>query len=242
MTDAPLFSIITITKDNPTGLQKTQASINAQSFRDFEWIVVNGGSPLSGIPANLLIEEPDSGIYDAMNKGLEASKGDYVVFLNAGDKLSDPDILSMVKRAIEHDQPDILYGDALEENLIYKKARHHSKIDHGMMTHHQSIYYRRGTIGETRYNLSYKIAADYSFTRDILKKSKIVHYCPAALCIFEAGGISQTNQSLGRQEEFSIRRQDGAPLISNIIVRSRQSLASFVKDRAPKLYQSLRRA
>lgn len=241
MTDASFFSIITITKDNAAGLGKTQESVSMQSLRDFEWIVVNGGKALQNIFADILIEEPDNGIYDAMNKGLGAATGQYIVFLNAGDRFSDPDILSTIKRAANFDDPDILYGDALEEGLSYKKARHHKKIDRGMITHHQSIYYKRGLIEDMRYDTSYKIAADYDFTRKALKSAKNIHYCPAALCLFEAGGVSEQNRKEGRKEEFIIRKKNGVSTVMNIFVTARQFLAATIREKSPRLYQALRR-
>src|SRR5690606_1825584 len=97
--------LITVTKDNLFGLQVTAQSIQAQSEKDYEWIVIDGASTdgtqdyLQSAPA-AWISETDRGIYDAMNKGIERATGRYVLFLNAGDMLSDPDILSTLARII----------------------------------------------------------------------------------------------------------------------------------------------
>lgn len=246
MTDSPVFSIVTICKNNCNGLKSTYESLVPQTFKNFEWIVVDGGSTddtLSFLSANTLnaniLSGTDSGIYDAMNKGLAKATGEYVLFLNAGDKLSDPDILRTLSTIIKAENPDLIYGDALEENLSYKKARSHERIDWGMFTHHQSIYYARRLIQDMAYDLKYSIAADYDFTRRALKRSKNVHYCPAALCIFQSGGISQKNMKAGRNEEYIIRRNHGVPALTNNLVRSRQIAAAITKKLFPRLYTFL---
>ncbi len=155
--------------------------------------------------------EPDRGIYHAMNKGIERAKGDYLLFLNAGDELADADILSTLSKSITVYNPDFIYGDALEErktaNPFYKKARSHKRFIIGMFTHHQAMMYKRSLVGDLRYNESYKIASDYQFTVEFLARAHNSHYIPCAVCVFESGGISQMRQKLGRREQFLIRQQ-----------------------------------
>lgn len=236
----PLFSIITVTKNNDASLQKTAASITAQSCTDYEWIIVNGGAALPKYYPALLIEEPDNGLYEAMNKGLRQARGVYLLFLNAGDCLSDPDILRTLSIIAMMEEPDILYGDALETGMHYKKARSHQTIDCGMITHHQAIYYKREIVVDLTYDTQYRIAGDYDFTRRALKKAKTIHYCPAALCLFEIGGLSQKHASLGRKEEYTIRRRSGVSLYKNILITGRQFIAAIVKSVLPPLYRYLR--
>jgi len=239
------FSIVTITKNNLNGLTRTAASINAQSFTGYEWIVIDGASN-DGTTEYLadttaaFVSEPDDGLYDAMNKGTERAKGDYILFLNAGDVLSDPDILSSLAKAAQADAPDFIYGDALETGGFYKKARSHEKFNLGMFTHHQAILYRRNIIGDLRYDTRYKIAADYDFTVRFLKRAKNIHYIPAAICIFETGGISQQNMKLGRQEQFHARSTFGLPILKNIMIYVYQTCAATLKNMAPQLYSRLR--
>ena len=178
-TDAPLFSIITVTKDNLHGFQATQQSIEMQSFKKYEWVVIDGDST-DGTKDHLphdAVSEPDKGIYDAMNKGIECSEGDYLIFLNGGDSFADADILSTLAKVIKAERPDFIYGDALEGGF-YKKARAHKKLDWGMFTHHQAMVYRRAAVGELRYDTGLKIAADYCFTMMFLKGVQKIHYLP----------------------------------------------------------------
>ena len=101
MTDAPLFSIITITYNAERELPATLASVDEQTCSDYEHLIIDGASTdgtlaLANAPGNLrrhTFSEPDRGLYDAMNKGLNRARGTYVLFLNAGDAFSSPDML-----------------------------------------------------------------------------------------------------------------------------------------------------
>jgi len=248
------FSIITVSKNNLAGLRSTAASVEKQTCRDFEWIVVDGGtggalntetaSFLEGTEA-LWTSAPDHGIYDAMNKGIERASGDYLLFLNAGDRLVDNDVLNGLKNTIlaQKTVPDFVYGDAHEEEkskLFHKPARKaHSKSCH-MFTHHQAMLYRRAAHNDLRYNANYKIAADYDFTMRFLQRATILQ-TGRSICVFEAGGASQQNTQLGRDEQFKIRKnlEICAPL-TNHYIRSKQMAAQGFRNIAPALYWRLR--
>ena len=179
MTDT-LFSIVTVSYNTISRLEKTYESLGAQRFDSFEWIVIDAGSEdgsksfLRTTFANW-VSEPDQGIYDAMNKGIEKAQGLYILFLNAGDTLAHSDVLTDLAAYIaERDLvPDFVYGDSYEEVAgsvpIYKEARPYTKIDLGMFTHHQAMLYRREAIGDLRYNRRYRIAGDYDFTARFLR-------------------------------------------------------------------------
>ncbi len=115
----PLFSIITVCRNAADTIAATIASVDAQTCRLYEHIVVDGASTdstldvLERYPSSLrrVISEPDKGIYDAMNKGLAQASGDYVLFLNAGDAFHSPDTLRLYADAImDNDYPGIVYG------------------------------------------------------------------------------------------------------------------------------------
>lgn len=211
----PFFSVITVTLDNIAGLKATHESLSRQTFQDFEWLVCDGGSGdgslafLADTDAQL-VSRSDSGIYDGMNKGLEAARGAYVLFLNAGDALAGDDVLQSIREAA--DDADFIYGDSFEEiaGVRYAKpARSHSRIASGMFTHHQAMLYRRSSLGDMRYNRDYKIAADYDFTAQLLAKSRTVRKIDMPICVFEAGGVSQMQAALGRREQYQIRQDLG---------------------------------
>lgn len=209
-----LFSIITITKNNSSGLLQTCKSIRKQSLNDYEWIVIDGGNKddidqfEKPLPYDFYLNEPDNGIYGAMNKGITQASGTYTLFLNAGDILASDDTLKTISQHITPDI-DFIYGDSWEYTRgknHYKKARDHSLAKLGMLTHHQAMLYKTTLIKDMRYSQTYIIASDYDFTLRFLQKAKSVKYLPTTLCIYQAGGLSQTHAPLGRKEQFEIRK------------------------------------
>lgn len=117
----PLISIITITYNAAPVIRPTLESLNAQTFRNFEHLVIDGASKDDTVsivnemcPDSIVRSEPDRGLYDAMNKGLRAAKGKYLLFLNAGDALHAPDTLQRYADASclkDKDCPSSLYSD-----------------------------------------------------------------------------------------------------------------------------------
>lgn len=249
---APLFSIITVSYNAISRLERTYESLGLQNFDNFEWLVVDAGSQ-DGTKDFLRTtfadwtSEPDHGIYDGMNKGIERAQAMYLLFLNAGDTFAHSSVLSDIATYIsERDLvPDFVYGDSYEEvhgsAPIYKEARPYTKIDLGMFTHHQAMFYRREAIGDLRYSRRFRIAGDYDFTARFLKTAQNVTYFPEPICLFEIGGISQHNTGLGRREQKFIRRNLGlcGPYRSHFITMG-QSFAAFVKTVFPHFYWSIR--
>ncbi|PCJ98215.1 MAG: hypothetical protein COA45_08690 [Zetaproteobacteria bacterium] len=257
----PTFSIITITLNNLTGLQKTYKSIEKQSFTDVQWIVIDGNSTddtvdflrqrrtntrSDKIPFSFISEE-DHGIYDAMNKGIAQANGHYLLFLNAGDELANENTLKTLY-PLTKKKPSFIYGDALEPQTnrkkpIYKASRRYKDLAWGMITHHQAMLYRRHTIRDfkLRYSLRYKIASDYDFTVRFLLKAKKIVYINKPICIFEQGGISQQNATLGRKEQYIIRENlDMIPQPKNLWILCVQTISWRLKNAAPAFYRGLK--
>jgi putative colanic acid biosynthesis glycosyltransferase len=247
-----IFSIISVTRNNLPGLKRTHDSLKAQTCHDYEWVVIDGASA-DGTPDYLRmtdalwVSEPDSGLYDAMNKGLGKAGGGYLIFMNAGDLFAAPDVLDKIKSAIEPARPAFIYGDALEERPgqppALKPARAHDKIAEGMFTHHQAMIYRRDSIGALRFDTAYEIGADYKFTAQFLSKGSEVLRLDFPVCLFEAGGVSQRRARQGRGEQFCIRRELAlCREIENMRVYAAQTALMFLRRRAPGLYWKLRQS
>lgn len=210
-----MLSIITIAYNNLEGLKKTYESLIAQDTDDYEWIVVDGASTDGSIDFLKTTHaqwksEPDNGIYDAMNKGIDRIDRDYMLFLNSGDCFAAPQNLSTILSTINRN-PTFIYGDALEQEengkIREKTAKPYITVSKGLFTHHQAMIYKKTNL---RYNTQYKIASDYDFTyrylMDVVAHDLPVHYIPEPLCIFEGGGVSQTSAVSGRKEQYNIRK------------------------------------
>lgn len=241
-----LFSIITVSKNNARGLKSTARSLRIQ--RDapaFEWIVIDGAST-DGTMETLqqfeslnpqIVSEPDSGLYNAMNKGLARARGEYVWFLNAGDCLSDLDVLHDVQKILVNASlPDFFYGVAREDGRILTPRAFHA-FRHGMITSHQAMLYRRNLVNDRRFDTHYKIAADYAFTLQFLDKAKKIDSTDRILVDTEARGLSNTYADTGREETYAIRRDLlGQNIFINALYRMISAASFALKRRYPSLY------
>ena len=247
----PLFSIVTVTLDNVGGLRNTYESLEKQSFRDFEWIVKDGYSQdgtlkyLETCRVDILITEPDKGIYDAMNKALDHVNGRYVIFLNAADALSKSNVLERIAEKLS-DGAEFLYGDSFEkisgDHLKLKRARKHQKVRQGMFTHHQAMIYKTGILQKLKFNTDYRIAADYDLTLAYLKRCRNIVYLNFPVCIFEEGGVSQQRVGLGRAEQFHIRKQRKCcSILMNRLIFCLQFLNWQLRRFFPSVYWFLKR-
>lgn len=248
-----LVSIITIVRNDLNGLRKTHASVLSQRCKDHEWIIVDGASTdgtaghaltLAG-PQTSVVSEPDKGIFDAMNKGLDRAQGEFVVFMNAGDTFKDEQTLATVVKALRSGAVDFLYGDTLQQyagdQLIHKVARGHLKLGYGMFACHPSMYYRRAVIGGMRFNPAFKIAGDYEFTSRFLRKTSLIVRLDTALSIFDLTGTSVQNKARGRTENWQVQRDVlGVPLTRRVATRLTYLLTSVLNDHFPGVYRWLR--
>lgn len=202
----PIISIITVNLNNYLGLKKTIDSVIGQSFLDYQLIVVDGASTdhsltvLSNFQQKIdkLVSEPDSGIYNAMNKGIRQAKGEYCLFLNSGDWLADKNVLS---RVFEQQQDaDIISGDI----AFYETDKNAVKwlvptpdvltaktIFNGTLPH-QATFIKRELFDKYGfYNENLKIAADWQFFLETLLEHHVTyHHYQGLVAYFNMDGIS----------------------------------------------------
>ena len=247
------FSIITVTRNNLAGLRTTHASIAAQTFHDFEWIVVDAASTDGTAQqmqewnnAAYFISEPDSGPYDAMNKGAAVAGGEYLIFMNAGDSLAAPDTLARINSAAG---ADFIYGDSLEQQqsgqVFYKKARHHSIRWWGMFTHHQAMIFRRHALAPLSllYNfMRFPVGADMDLVWRLLRLRPSVQKLDFAICHFAAAGMSAARAAEGRGEQMIMRKEymRFCPALVNALILLGQKTVWAIKQRRPEFYEGLR--
>ncbi len=220
----------------------------------FEWIVVDGGSSdgspefLGGLkkPNFSFVSEPDRGIYDAMNKGIRLARGQYCIFMNAGDRFAEDDVLARVDAVLGDRSPHIVYGDAIEysgEERWFKAARNPNKNFYSMFTHHQAIFYRTDLV-RGGYDLSYRFSCDWAMTARILAAPGCVALkFPGPVCQFERGGVSQSDDHrvLIDHEHWRICREESKlnPLSTLFFWRVKRGFNSF-RRRFPRSYDYLR--
>ena len=197
----PLFSIISPTYNCIEKLKITAQSVFSQNFDDFEYLLVDAASSdgtaewLSSLKDKRLrfLSEPDEGIYDAMNKGIDLAQGRYLLFLGAGDELI-PGALRNVGSHVPANDLTLLYGNADIAGVIYDGMFSKSKLCHKNICH-QAVFYGREIFQTAgRFDLKYKFLADYAFNIRCFGHSRIaLLYLPVKVAIYEGGGISFTS-------------------------------------------------
>ena len=213
------LSIITVNHNDLVGLRSTRDSIHSQSCRDFEWIVVDGESTDGG--KEFICEhqkemawwcsEKDGGIYNAMNKGIEHAQGEYILFLNSGDKLSAPDTLETVFHKMPN--ADVVYGDWTEALPRHPKKHCHSpeKVNlYYFATRplcHQTAFVRTALLKQSPYDESYRICADWAKWLELSKNNCSFQYLPITICHFVLGGFSYRSVKERRLEQERLLKE-----------------------------------
>ena len=197
------LSIITINYNNRDGLKRTIDSVVAQTFTDYEWIVIDGGSTDG---SRELIEqyadhfafwcsEPDNGIYNAMNKGITHSHGDWLLFLNSGDWLYEANTLERV--SANDSQADVLYGDVLyhwpdkrgkELDIKPDKLSLYYFYEHTLC--HQASFYKRSIFDSHLYDENYRICSDWALFIQLVVDGYHFEHLPFCVVNFPQDGIS----------------------------------------------------
>ena len=217
----PKFSIITVTYNAERVLEDTIQSIMTQSYKNLEYIVVDGGSTDGTLALiekyrehiTTVVSEPDHGLYDAMNKGIRLATGDYLCFLNAGDELHEDDTLLRMVHSINGTHlPDVLYGETaiVDSEGHFLRMRRLSapevltwkSFQQGMLVCHQAFFPRR-TLAEP-YDLHYRFSADFDWCIRILKKAHTVHNTHLTLIDYLNEGMTTRNHKASLKERFHI--------------------------------------
>lgn len=255
MHQPPFVSVITVCRNDRINLVSTAESLKKQICNDFEWVVIDAASVdgtveyIRSIALERIVwtSEPDSGIYEAFNKGAALSRGAYVVYICAGDQIASSDTLIKVKEFIEQNPGgDIYYGDAFDvragEVEGRREARHHDTIWWNLFTHHQAMFYSRRCFELARYDATYRIGGDYAFTAELLHKGAVAIRMPLTTANFQIGGTSYRNYWLGEQENWRTRRELGVSLPARMAIWTAHAAIRMGRLYAPRLYRRFRYA
>lgn len=210
-----MLSIITVCL-NEAHVERTCESIVNQTFQDFEWIVIDGGSNTETLAIlkkynwrmNYFISEPDAGIYDAMNKGIVQATGEWLNFMNAGDTFFGFDIVSTIFNNMEaYNNMDVLYGNLIfhDADTIKKMVNFPEFVDipffHKFSLGHPSSFIKRNTFFKYGlYATDYKIVSDYRHFLLLALKGCCFKKVPYIVSEHYVGGISTTHKSLELKE------------------------------------------
>lgn len=218
----PKFSIITVTYNAGKVLEDTIQSVITQTYKNVEYIIVDGKSTDGTMDIvnryrehiHTIVSEPDKGLYDAMNKGIALATGDYLCFLNAGDELHEDDTLQLIVHSLngEKELPDVIYGETaiVDEEGHFLRMRRLStpehltwkSFQHGMLVCHQAFMPRRDLA--VKYNLKYRFSADFDWCIRIMKKSRVLHNTHLTIIDYLNEGMTTRNHKASLKERFHI--------------------------------------
>lgn len=220
------LSIITVNLNNREGLRKTIDSVVSQTFKDFEWIVIDGGSTDGSkelieqysLHFAYWVSEPDRGIYHAMNKGIRRAKGEYLQFLNSGDWLFENDTLHNVFS--EPFDEDIVYGDCIEADgsrHVFPETLDLLFLYRGTLNH-QSTFIRSSLFADGLYSEDYEWVSDWEFfLSQLLDRHASYHKVDAVVAVVQPGKTYAPSKSL--QEREAILNTRFSPMERELLER-----------------------
>ena len=249
MYNLPKISIVTIVYNGASTIEKTIKSVAAQSYPNVEYVIIDGGSDDGTIgivksfsgSVSKWISEPDKGIYDAMNKGIELSTGDYLWFINSGDEVYAPDTLERIFNTSNSPFHDVYYGDTVmidsegneigSRRLTPPSALSWRDFKNGMLVSHQSIIVSKKVA--SLYDTRFKFSADFEWCLVAMKKADRVINTHQILSRFLDGGITKQNIATGLKERFKIMSHyfGLAPTLSRHVVIGSRFLLYLIRNR-----------
>lgn len=209
------LSIITVTYNAESCIAKTLESIVSQNVSEYELIVIDAESQdrtieivesfRSRLMSLFLLSEKDNGIYDAMNKGIANSNGDFILFLNAGDIFYDNDVLKKVLPLLLGERC-VYYGDAFSVDDKGSVSPYRvGEFSNIRLAHtnicHQTIFYVRSSLANNKFNLRYKILADWEINMRLFDKIPF-KYLDLPIVLYDLNGISATSQDVLFAKDF----------------------------------------
>jgi glycosyltransferase involved in cell wall biosynthesis len=249
------FSIITICYNPGDKIKTAIESVVSQDYSNIEYIIIDGASTDGtaelvksyGDKINKFVSEPDKGLYDALNKGINLATGDVIGFVNADDLLAGNNVISDIAMGFDKTAVDGLYGDLeyVAKDDTAKVIRYwqsgnfkYSSLRAGWMPPHPTLYLKRSVYQRARlddggyFDTSFKIAADYDFMMRVLGKLKVdVTYLPQVLVKMRLGGKSNKNISniiQKSREDLTAMRRNGIGGFGTLIFKNFRKLPQFI--------------
>ena len=202
------LSIITINYNNKDGLRKTIDSVVRQTFRDYEYIIIDGGSTDGSVDVikeneeyvSYWVSEKDNGIYHAMNKGVKVAKGDYCLFMNSSDTIYSSNTLQDIFSTIIKE--DIVYGNFVSSGQLRINEKKITLLN--LLTHtigHQSSFIKRDLLLKNPYDESLRIVSDWKFFfQELILKNASYRKIDTIIAVFDNTGVSMNNQEYLKKE------------------------------------------
>lgn len=209
-----VFSVVTVSFNCVGLIAKTIESILRQDYASLEYIVIDGGS--TDGTAEIIrkyqdrlaywCSEPDGGIYQGMNKGIQHVQGDWIIFMNAGDTFADDHVLSQVASYADKERYDILYGDIFttrDEELRLKRASAPCNKQR-MYFCHQAAFAKTSILRKMPFDTRFRMSADFHFFKRCYLMGYRFRHLPVTVAIYDSHGVSHMRRVEGLQDNIRV--------------------------------------
>lgn len=247
------LSVITINYNDAEGLKKTMDSVVNQNWKGFEYLVIDGGSSdespilMEAYKSNIdySVSEKDKGIYNAMNKGIKAAKGEYLLFLNSGDYFENEFVLEKIFSNNRYTD-DLLYGfikTIKEGKTELKRPPEHLSMDY-LLNHslpHPATFFKKELFEKYGYyNESNRIVSDWEFNLKVIAIHNVSYkYLNELVSVFNLNGISsqQAFEALRKKEGKEILERLFSPIMIEYILENNRLKTELRQLRKSKIIQ-----
>ncbi len=218
----PVVSIVTVVYNSVADIEATIRNVFDLSYSKLQYIIIDGGSTDGTLEIlekyknkiDLVISEPDKGIYDAMNKSIDYCSGEWIVFMNSGDIFNSNTTIDEVFQNFAFDEDEVLiYGKhkvAYGKKIVLKATIPLTELWKGMTIQHQSIFIRKTLLQRYPFNLDYKFAADFDLVFNCYSKGLGIRFVDVFVSIVSANGVSESNSTMTYTEFKNISMQYGS--------------------------------
>lgn len=247
-------SLITATFNSSQYLQKCIESVNCQSYSEIQHIFIDGCSTDSTLDViyktstrnPIVISEPDNGLYDAINKGINLATGDIIGLIHSDDLLASPKIIFEIVNVFQRNACDGVYGDlqyvrANNPDVVVRfwKSQNFQKdlLGQGWMPPHPTLFLKKNVFADYgNYNLNLTIAADYDFVLRIFRSENLEFcYIPETITVMRLGGAS--NKSLpniirkSREDMYALKNNHIPSPIRALLQKNLSKLSQFYRKK-----------
>lgn len=239
------YSIITICLNMEAEIGNTITSVLRQSCTDFEYLIKDGVSRdgTVGVAESFveafagkgisyrIISQSDSGIYDAMNQAVREARGEWLIFMNAGDRFANSSVLDCVDKSGCLKDADIVYGDRIlhnQQQYRYQKAYPLEKMRVGLPFCHQSVFTKRTFFDNNAYSLKYKMCSDFHFYLQLYREGRKFVHLPFPVSIYDVNGVSSN---------WKLNYQDKIQILEDMPVRDEEAIQELKKKLSQRCRQ-----
>lgn len=218
----PRVSVITVVYNSKDAIEKTIRGVLEQTYPNIEYVVIDGGSNDGTVDIikkyegkiDYFISEKDTGVYDAMNKGIEQASGEWINFMNAGDTFCDEKVIENILLNLQDKDPvDLIYGDAIEITPQKSRKKIIASVDlselwKGAKFGHESLFTRASIIKKNKFDLSYRVSSDYDFIMKCFSLGYTFKKINIDVLLFSPPGFSRDHWIKATLENWNIARKN----------------------------------